>query len=245
MSVAAGTELLAPDAWLARTLGRPAFGLRVPLPPAPQLAAALARLPGDAFCFAKIPESDGALSAALEGVGFRQVDTQLTLERAADPAPAAPRVEVRRAEPRDRDAVLGIAGSCFRYSRFHQDARIGLQAAHAIKRAWAANCFDGKRGEEVLVALDEDRPAGFLAVLLAPDAAVIDLIGVDAGRQRRGIGAALVDAFVARWRGRASRLRVGTQAVNAPSIALYERCGFRRMGATRVLHAHLRDGRPA
>jgi len=188
MNAVAGSELLAPDAWLGRTLGRPAFGLRLPLPLAPQLAAALARLPGEAFCFAKVPEGDGASSATLAGFGFRQVDTQVTLECAAHPAPAAPRMEVRRAESGDREAVLDIAGSCFRYSRFHQDARIGLQAAHAIKRAWAANCFDGKRGEEVLVALDEGRPAGFLAVLLAPDAAVIDLIGVDTGSQRRGIG---------------------------------------------------------
>jgi ribosomal protein S18 acetylase RimI-like enzyme len=245
MSAVAGTELLAPDPWLSRTLGRPAFGLRLPLPPAPQLATVLARLPGEAFCFAKVAEGDGASSATLEACGFRQVDTQVTLERAVNLTPAAPRVEVRRAEPGDRDAVLDIAGSCFRFSRFHQDARIGLPAAHAIKRAWAANCLDGKRGEEVLVALDEGRPVGFLAVLLAPDAAIIDLIGVATGSQRRGIGAALVDAFVARWRGRTSRLRVGTQAVNAPSIALYERCGFRRVGATRVLHAHLRDGRPA
>jgi ribosomal protein S18 acetylase RimI-like enzyme len=245
MNAVAGTELLTSDDWLARTLGRPAFGLRLPLPPAARLGAALARLPGEAFCFAKVPDGDSASAAALEGLGFRQVDTQVTLERGANPAPTAPRVEVRRAEGRDRAAVLDIAGSCFRFSRFHQDPRIGLQAAHAVKRAWAANCLDGKRGEEVLVALDETRPAGFLAVLLAPDVAVIDLIGVAAGSQRRGIGAALVDAFVMRWRGRAVRLRVGTQAANAPSIALYERCGFRRTGATRVLHAHLRDGRPA
>ena len=245
MNAVAGSELLAPDAWLARTLGRPSFGLRLPLPPAAQLAAVLAHLPGEAFCFAKVPEGDDVSSATLEGCGFRQVDTQVTLERGADPAPTAPRVEVRGAQPGDRDAVLDIAGSCFRYSRFHQDARIGLPTAHGVKRAWAANCLDGKRGEEVLVALDEGQPAGFLAVLLAPDAAVIDLIGVATGSQRRGIGAALVDAFVARWRGRAPRLRVGTQAANAPSIALYERCGFRRVGATRVLHAHLRDGRPA
>ena len=145
----AGTELLAPDAWLARALGRPAFGLRLPLPPAAQLAAALARLPGEALCFAKVPEGDDASSSALEDCGFRQVDTQVTLERAADPAPAAPRVVVRRAEPRDRDAVLDIAGSCFRFSRFHQDARIGLPVAHAVKRAWAANCLDGKRGSEL------------------------------------------------------------------------------------------------
>ena len=244
MNAVAGRELLAPDAWLSRTLGRPAFGLRPPLPPAPQLAAALAHLSGEAFCFAKVPEGDGASSAALEGCGFRQVDTQVTLERAAAPAPVATRAQVRRAEPRDREAVLDIAGSCFRFSRFHQDPRIGLQAAHAVKRAWAANCLDGKRGEEVLVALDDGRPTGFLAVLLAQDAAVIDLIGVATDSQRRGIGAALVDTFVERWRGRAPRLRVGTQAVNAPSIALYEARGFRRVGETRVLHAHLRDGRP-
>lgn len=244
MNAVAGSELLAPDAWLARTLGRPSFAMRLPLPSAVQLAAALACLPGEAFCFAKVPEDDGASSAMLEDCGFRQVETQVTLERAALPAPAAPGVKVRRAELRDREAVLDIAGSCFRFSRFHQDARIGLQAAHVVKRAWMANCLDGKRGEEVLVALDEGRPAGFLAVLLARDAAVIDLIGVATGSQRRGIGAALVDTFVARWGGRASRLRVGTQAVNAPSIALYEACGFRRVGETRVLHAHLRDGRP-
>jgi ribosomal protein S18 acetylase RimI-like enzyme len=244
MNAVAGSELLAPDAWLARTLGRPAFGLRLPLPCAPQLAAALAQLSGEAFCFAKVPEGDGASSAALEGCGFRQVDTQVTLERAAQPAPAAPRTQVRHAEARDREAVLDIAGSCFRFSRFHQDERIGLQAAHAVKRAWMANCLDGKRGEEVLVALAEDRPVGFLAVLLAQDAAVIDLIGVATDSQRRAICAALVDAYLARWRGRAPRLRVGTQAVNAPSIALYEACGFRRVRETRVLHAHLRNGRP-
>jgi ribosomal protein S18 acetylase RimI-like enzyme len=152
---------------------------------------------------------------------------------------------IRLAEPADRDAVLDIAGSCFRFSRFHQDPRIGVQAAHAVKRAWAANCLDGKRGEEMLVALDQGRPAGFLAVLLAQDAAIIDLIGVATQSQRRGIGAALVDAFIGRWRTRVPRLRVGTQEANEPSVRLYEGRGFRLAGKTRVLHAHLREGRAA
>src|SRR5262245_1179329 len=116
MSAVAGTEILAPDAWLSRTLGRPAFGLHLPLPPAPQLAAEIARLRGEAFCFAKVPAADGAASAVLEALGFRQVDTQVTLERPTQPAPAVPRAEVRPAEPRDREAVLDIAGSCFRFS---------------------------------------------------------------------------------------------------------------------------------
>jgi ribosomal protein S18 acetylase RimI-like enzyme len=151
---------------------------------------------------------------------------------------------VRRAEPNDREAVLEIAASCFRYSRFHQDEHIGVPAANELKRAWMANCLDGRRGEEVLVALEEGRPAGFLAVLVARDAAVIDLVGVAARSQRRGIGGALLDTFVKRWRGRAACLRVGTQAINAPSIRLYEGRGFRFVGAANVLHAHFRGGRP-
>jgi GNAT superfamily N-acetyltransferase len=239
----AATGFLMPDAWLSQTLGVPAFALRLPLPIA--LAAELARLPDPAFCFAKVPAADAASVAALEGAGFRLVDTQVTLERAPDPAPATPSVEVRLAEPRDRDTVLDIAGSCFRYSRFHQDASIGVPAAHAVKRAWAANCLDGKRGAEVLVAHDAGRPAGFLAVLLAVDVAIIDLIAVASQNQRHGIGAALVDAFIGRWRTRAPRLRVSTQEANVPSVRLYEGRGFRLAGRTRVLHAHLREGRAA
>lgn len=237
MNAVAAAPFLAPDAWLSQALGVPAFAVRLPL-----LRDELARLPDGTFCFAKVAEGD---AASLKSAGFRLVDTQVTLERGADPVPAAPRIEVRRAEPHDRSAVLDIAGSCFRFSRFHQDPRIGLKSAHAIKRAWAANCLEGKRGEEVLVALQQDRPAGFLAVLLAQDAAIIDLIGVATQSQRRGIGAALVDAFIARWRGRAARLRVGTQAANTASLRLYESRGFRETARTGVWHAHLRGGRPA
>ena len=83
------------------------------------VAGAFAHLPGTAFCFAKVPEGDAASSATIERLGFRLVVTQVTLERGADPAPAAPRLVVRRAELGDRDTVLDIACSCFRFSRFH------------------------------------------------------------------------------------------------------------------------------
>ena len=240
---AAAAEMLVSDAWLSRTLGVPAFALRLPLPQT--LPAQLSRLPSKAFCFAKVPEADAASCAVLKGSGFSHVDTQVTLERSAGQPPAAPRVEVRMAEKADRNAVLDIAGSCFRFSRFHQDAKIGTQTAHAVKRAWAANCLDGQRGEEVLVALDGGRPAGFLAVLYTPEAAIIDLVAVAMQSQGRGIGAALVDVFIARWRDRAPRLRVGTQAANEASLCLYEGRGFVPVARTAVWHAHLQGGKPA
>jgi len=245
----AGTELLAPDAWLTQTLGLAAFVLRLPLPAAAVLGAELARAaPGRALYFAKVPVAEGAAVSQLEDAGFHVVDTQLTFERAPQDLPTAS-PEVRLAAPQDRQAVLDIAGSCFRFSRFHQDPKIGLRAAHEVKRAWAANCLDRKRGEEVLVALADGRVAGFLAVLLASErgetTAIIDLVGVAPHTQRRGLGAALVRSFIARWGSRAARLRVGTQAANSASVRVYESCGFRFSGAAYVLHAHYHGGKPA
>ena len=247
----AGEDLFAPDAWLARTLAIPTFSLRPPPSPDPRALSSQmekAASSGDAFFFAKVPVADISAVSRLAAAGFGVVDTQLGFEHAVQvPGPAG--IEVGPAAPAERGDVLDIAGSCFRYSRFHQDPRIGREAADRVKRAWAQNCLDGRRGEEVLVARLAGRPAGFLAVLLAQaegkTAAVIDLVGVGVPDQGRGVGAALVTAFVSRWRPRADFLRVGTQAANATSVRLYERCGFRFRSAAYVLHAHFRHGRPA
>jgi GNAT superfamily N-acetyltransferase len=247
----AGEELIAPDAWLARTLAVPTFAVRPPLPVQPR--ALVARMKqaapsGNAFFFAKLPVADVSGVALLAAAGFGTVDTLLSFEHAAQVGGPSG-IEVAPARPADREAVVDIAGSCFRHSRFHQDPRIGREVADRVKRDWAANCLDGKRGEEVLVAMLDGKPAGFLAVALSQaggkTAALIDLVGVGVTSQGRGIGSALVTAFVARWSSRAACLRVGTQAANATSVRLYERCGFRFNAASYVMHAHFRDGGPA
>jgi ribosomal protein S18 acetylase RimI-like enzyme len=80
--------------------------------------------------------------------------------------------------------------------------------------------------------------AGFLAVALSGEAAVIDLVGVAPHMQSRGLGSALVQAFVSRWRSKAQVLRVGTQIANVASLRLYQRCGFWLEDARYVLHCH-------
>jgi ribosomal protein S18 acetylase RimI-like enzyme len=246
-----GESFFAPDTWLARTLAIPTFSLRPPPSVDPRaLASQMERVAssGDAFFFARVPAADVPGVAALAAAGFGVVDTQLGFEHAV-PVPGPAGIEVGPAAPAERGAVLDIAGSCFRYSRFHQDPRIGREAADRVKRAWAQNCLDGRRGEEVLVARLAGKPTGFLAVLIAPAdggaAAIIDLVGVGVQDQGRGVGAALVAAFVTRWGPRAASLRVGTQAANVASVRLYERCGFRFRSASYVMHAHFRRGRPA
>jgi ribosomal protein S18 acetylase RimI-like enzyme len=152
-------------------------------------------------------------------------------------------VVVQEVPPVHHCAVLDIAGSCFVYSRFHLDPKIAPETAHAIKRAWVRSYLEKTRGEQLLVALRDGKPVGFLAVLATTahgePCRVIDLIGVDQAYQGHGVGRALVGHFLAESVGRCAILQVGTQAANIPSLRLYESLGFRVCKTAYVLHAHV------
>jgi len=238
-----GAGLLTPDPWLTETLGIETFSLgAVSVTAAPVRAALKSLRAGRGFVFTKVPTADVARVTLLESCGFNVVDTQITLQHREHVPAAAQPAQVRVAAPEDRVPVGDIAAGCFRYSRFHQDRRIGAQAANRVKRRWAENCVAGARGKEVLVASLDGKTAGFLAVALSGQVAVIDLIGVELKMQGKGLGSALVEAFVSRWRSKAKSLRVGTQISNAASLRLYQRCGFFFQDAQYVLHAHVPEG---
>ncbi len=245
--------LLRPDTWLAGQLGREAFVLSLPrgkVSPAEwkdRIPALLEDCPRPAFCFVKVPTREVEAVRALTAAGFAVVDVNLTLERepgAVEPKPRSGEgVEVRPFAPEESGPILDIAASCFRFSRFHLDDRIPLARAHAIKRAWVENYTLGRRGEELLAAVHQGRPVGFLAVLAAGEEGkkyrVIDLVGVDPAFQARGAGSAMVNHFCASSEGKCDLVRVGTQAANTPSLRLYQQTGFKAAGSAYVLHAHL------
>lgn len=230
MSLDAGTTNA--DPWLSGVLDRPCFTL-ADVPPADMTA-----FPADAFITAKRPADDVAGCAALTRLGFALVDTNLTFDgpMAAPDAPDAP-VNTRPARADDKDAVTAIAQTAFRFSRFHLDPRIPDALADRTRAAWAANYFDGGRGDAMVVAVDEGgRPVGFLQWLFGAEALTIDLIAVAADARGRGLGAAMVAAGC---RDRpAPRLRVGTQAANTASARFYEGLGLRLCAASYVFHWH-------
>jgi ribosomal protein S18 acetylase RimI-like enzyme len=210
------------DAWLSDVLGFDAY------------VGDGGTKPGLYTC--RVPAEDVAAVSALEAGGFHVVDVNVTLEHSGGEAPAgsggAP------APPDQHEELLRIAGSCFRYSRFHLDPLIPRELADRVKREWVRSCVEGKRGLELLAAAPGGQPAGFLAVLEAADGArVIDLVGVRPEAQRHGVGESLVSAFIARHGGRT--LRVGTQVANVPSLRLYEKLGFRVVSARTILHRHV------
>lgn len=200
-----------------------------------------------ALYYTKVPVTSVTQVGALTAAGFRVIDVNVTFERL--PAPvlnADSSVTVRDIESKDRSAVLDIAGSSFVYSRFHLDPLIPKALADTVKREWIANYIRGRRGERLLVAELNGGPAGFLALLVTsvPEkTGVIDLIGVDKHLQGRGIGRRLVEYHIQDSVGKYSRLIVGTQIANIPSVNLYARCGYHVTSSTYVLHAHVQEGK--
>ncbi len=236
------------DHWLASVLGREVFAVAE----APAAGAISGLADGlrahaagrRAMYYARIDPDRIDLVRELGAAGFYVVDTSVLLARAGtgDAMPrGADAVAVADARPEHHASALDIAEHAFRWSRFHLDPLIDRADADRVKREWIRSYVEGRRGERLLIATDGGRVVGFLAVLAADTPAgsvrTIDLIAVSPDAQGRGVGTALVSAFVGRYADR-DRLEVGTQAANLGSIALYERCGFRVARARLVLHMH-------
>jgi dTDP-4-amino-4,6-dideoxy-D-galactose acyltransferase len=244
------------DQWLSDVLAIPSWkvlGIEAGTSPAEIRAGLLDRAGRSAAFFtARIPTRGVAAVTSAARAGFNVVDVNVTFDwdHAANDASggiAASRdsVDIEAANAGETASVEQIAGRCFTLSRFHLDPCIGLARANEVKRQWAGNACRG-RASAVYVARRKGGIAGFLAVLESKSGeikdAIIDLVGVDADHQGQGIGRALSRTFLDRWRGRADRLRVGTQISNIAAMRLYESIGFRVTETSYVLHAHANNG---
>lgn len=239
------------DTWLAGIFERPVFKvlLQADETPSPdEYRARLAECVRDqpSFLYARIPTAQPEHVRTLTRSGFDVVDVAVTFDRSLSAVTTREQrddsIRVREARPADFDATLAVAERCFTYSRFHLDQRVPRSVANRIKREWIDSYCRGRRGERLIIAETNGTISGFLAVLRATvgqkKASVIDLIGVDARFQRRGIGERLVKEFITSASG-VDVLRVGTQAANIPSMRLYQKSGFLVAETAYVLHAHI------
>jgi dTDP-4-amino-4,6-dideoxy-D-galactose acyltransferase len=217
------------DAWLSDVLGFAAYAAD---------SADDAPPPGErSLIYAKVPVADPGSTAEFTARQFAVVDVNVTLMRRPDAGllPDQP-ATVLPARPEHGAALVDIAAHCFRFSRFHLDPELPSQLADKVKAEWVRSYVEGRRGIELLAAMSDGVPVGFLAVLADGDVRAIDLVGVVPDRQGQGIGHSLVSAFIARHGDH--DLRVGTQIANLPSLRLYQRSGFSLTSAAYVLHRH-------
>ena len=157
---------------------------------------------------------------------FREIERLVSFECPLTPAIGGPLPEgIRLARREDADACAEIAGRGFSFDRLHVDTTIDTKKADESKRAWALNNILW-RAEANFVAEFRNRVVGFNLCRQGEDWALIDLIAVAPEAQGLGLGKTLVRAALLYFAGRVPVLRVGTQASNAASIAIYAANGF-------------------
>jgi len=204
-----------------------------------------------AFFYTKVGTEKVYSVRNLSTAGLYVVDVNISLRVTSDKVripSSLSGISVAEIRPEQYQAVLDIASTCFRYSRFHQDPFCEISIANQIKHDWVLNYIRGNRGECLFVASLDGKPAGFLAVLATDidgkKVYTVDLIGVHNLLKGRGAGQALMARFVDQYKDQCDYLQVGTQIVNIPSMRLYQKFGFSINQSQYVMHLHVRDGRP-
>ena len=193
------------------------------------------------FIYTKIPVVVGCLKLVkcVEWLGFHLVDTNIVFRKPIlrNPKCFNNNFQVRFAQQEDREQVAELARKNFTYSRFHLDDEIPSSTADNIKAEWASNFFAGKRGDKLVVALINNVVVGFSLLLESMEDLIIDLIAVDKNQHRQGIASDMI-TYIEHHLNEFSRIQVGTQLVNVPSIRLYEKMGFRVFSSNYVFHYH-------
>jgi len=191
------------------------------------------------FMFSKVGSMYIDSIRFLENLGFNLVDTNITFEK-----PITIREDfvgncsVRFAVPDDQNQVVNLSRKSFVFTRFHLDLAIANSKANEVKGEWVRNFFLGNRGDQMIVALVDKKIVGFAQLLHGKDKTlIIDQIAVNDEHRRKGIAEDMIAFTETKCKG-FSKISVGTQIANIPSINLYEKIGFKISDTQYVFHYH-------
>lgn len=176
-----------------------------------------------------------AIHRDLLAVGFRHIETLVTLSRPTAGAVAGCVEPLSMTTVADIPACVRIARAAFKQSRFHLDPLVDDARACDLKAKWTRNSIEG-RADASLVVRRNGPAIGFVFCLRGDPAATIDLIAVDPDNQREGIGRSLVAGVLDHYRDQVDRVTVGTQAENPASLSFYRDLGFTELSRARTYH---------
>lgn len=227
------------DEWLSSLLGVPAFHFNFESDEKKSIPDFFCQLPEKAFVDVKVLPEDVGVVRQLEAKGFHLIDTNIQLLRQSGQfVPRETEAKIRFAESRDAPQVGFLAETGFSKDRFHLDQSIPTKVANAVKRAWAENFFNGRRGNWMVVAEVSSEICGFLLLLKGADGElVIDLIAVSEAWQGQKIGSAMI-GFALSNIAACGKILVGTQLANLESLSFYQALGFHVTSGKYVLHFH-------
>ncbi len=169
--------------------------------------------------------------------------------RSADVEDRGVQIAIRRLDAADVDTVVAFSLAAGAPVFAGIEAELGPAVHRMLFPDWRSmqapevETVCRSTGHEVWVAVDGDRPVGFVAVRYVDEDAVrageIDMVAVDPRYQRGGVGAALLRHAMDEIRAAGVGLAVlstGGDAGHAPARALYESLDFRPFRIVRYYH---------
>ena len=121
------------------------------------------------FVFSKVNIHSFSVVKILEETDFKLIDINLKYELENPSLLERKQNSLNKvffAEKKHQKAIELIAKDNFSYSRFHLDLKIDNDIANQIKKNWVRNYFSGHRGDEMIVAIMDDEPIGFLQLIV-------------------------------------------------------------------------------
>lgn len=205
---------------------------------------------GPTLLTAKINSNEITKIHALLNIGFELWDTNLKFEvlgssiRDKEDEKMNGNIQIdfiKEKSLAQQKQVEEIAKESLIFSRFNYDTNLPLGCGQKIKESWARAIYEGKRGDGLLLAKDDNQVVGFLGFIKNSndiDCYQIDLLAVKSDQQQKKIGTNLLRQFNNLLLNDNSLGIAGTSILNYPAINLYISFGYKIKGSQQILHYH-------
>jgi ribosomal protein S18 acetylase RimI-like enzyme len=168
-----------------------------------------------------------ATTLAAERGGFFYTDVRVTLRQRLDSnrRPVRPG-RIRAGEKEDIPELREIARVSHKITRFYHDPHFADERCGELYADWIRSSFEGE-ADEVLVAEDDGRVAGYITCVIKERVGHMGLLAVAPGHQERGLGQDLVDGALD-WfaAARVAESAVVTQGRNIAALRLFGRAAY-------------------
>lgn len=161
---------------------------------------------------------------------FRLVDLRMSMLCQVDSSTDAqlPTYDftIRPAQSQDINRLRSIARSSFTLTRFYSDGCFPREKCDDLYDVWVTRSCEGF-ADQVLVAIYNGVPQGFITLHLKPEAGEIGIIGVSQETRGLGIGKALVESALSWYHNQGIRqVTVATQGKNYQAQNFFQHNGF-------------------
>lgn len=133
---------------------------------------------------------------------------------------------IRLFENKDAGILSEIARNTFLNAYRYNDKKFDKSRVDDLYSEWIKNSCKG-RAEAVFVYEDDNVPMGFIACNIKDKTGLIDLIAVSKDARGKGIGKKLVLNSLSWFKDKVDKVEVNTEAMNYPSLRIYQNAGFK------------------